>query len=91
MSNKIRGPLTIEFYDNGKLVKRHVNKRGVLSADYWRRVSKSNSLFYNPYLRTTFDYRLGGEVMDYFSLTNNRYNKKYIYRRGFNTRPRKKK
>lgn len=91
MSKKIRGPLIIEVYENGKLVKRRVNKRGVLSADYWRSLRNSHKLFFNPYLRTSFDSRLGGEVMDYYSATNNRYNQKYIYRRGFNTRPRLKK
>lgn len=91
MGKKIRGPLIIEVYDNGKLVKRKANKRGVLGADYWRNLRYSYQLFGYPYLRTSFDYRLGGEVMDYFSATIPSMNRKVIYRRGFNTRPRKKK
>ncbi len=90
MGKKIRGPLILEVYENGKLIKRHVNKRGVLGADYWRSLRNCHQLFCNPYLRTSFDYRLGGEVMDYYSAMNPVLNRKYIYRRGFNTRPRLK-
>jgi len=91
VSNKIRGPLIREIYENGKLIERRLDKRGFLSADHWRKLRDSHQLFCNPYLRTSFDYRLGGEVMDYYSATNKALNRKYIYRNAFNTRPRLKK
>ena len=91
MAKKIRGRIIRELYENGRLVERSVDNNAILNADHWRGWRDFDRTFGNAYLRTAFDYGRGEELMDYYSTTNKYSNRKYVYRRAFNTSSRLKK
>ena len=92
MSKRVRGRVIQEFYDNGKLVERSVIDNAVLNANYWRSWQKFDrkNAFGTTYLKTTFNYPHGVELMDYYSAKNERLNQKIVYRRDFKDKPRLK-
>lgn len=86
MAKKIRGTVIREFYENGKLVERTVNRNAVLNEDHWRGWQNFDRNFGKTYLRTAFNYSFGEPLMSYYSTRNE--NQRYVYRRDFKDRPR---
>jgi len=85
------GPLIREFYENGKLVERTVTRVAALDADHWKGWQNFDRNLGKAYLKTSFDSRIGRNLMVQYSYTNDDLNRKHVYRRYFNFRPRLKK
>lgn len=90
MSKKVRGTVIREVYDNGKLVERSVDDNAVLNADHWKKWQNFDRGLGNVYMKTSFNYSLGENLMSYYSVTNNRLKTQVVYRTDFRDRPRLK-